>query len=116
MRKRTDLPSILILLVALSAAGRMAQAQQTPTPVKVELVTRAVSKTPVLIAYDRCIYKKYGLDVKLWLTPGEFPGAIEIGGNRMESPDISVDGGVPMVNAIPCQPRSKAATDCNHGL
>ena len=116
MRKRTDLPSILILLVALSAAGRMAQAQQTLTPVKVELVTRAVSKTPVLIAYDRGIYKKYGLDVKLWLPPGEFPGAIEMGGNRMESPDISVDGGVPMVNAILANRGPKrlqiATTDC----
>src|SRR6266849_253756 len=93
MRKR-----ISFLIVALLAA--MAQAQQPLTPVKVELVTRAISKTPVLIAYDRGIYKKYGLDVKLWLPPGEFPGAIEMGGNRMENPEVSVDGGVPMVSAI----------------
>src|SRR5215510_3359078 len=117
MRKRTDLPSILILLVALSAAGRMAQAQQTLTPMKVELVTRAVSKTPVLIAYDRGIYKKYGLDVTLWLPPGEFPGAIELGGGKpMDNPDISVDGGVPMVAAILANRGPKrlqiATTDC----
>ena len=116
MRKRTHLPVILLLLVALSAAGGMAQAQQNPTPLKVELVTRAVSKTPVLIAYDKGFYKKYGLDVKLWLPPGEFPGAIEMGGQRMESPDISVDGGVPMVTAILANRGPKrlqiATTDC----
>src|SRR5262245_21721829 len=100
MRKRIHFPVIWLLFVVLSA-GRIAESQQTPTPLKVELVTRAVSKTPVLIAYDKGFYKKYGLDVKLWLPPGEFPGAIEMGGaQRMESPDISVDGGVPMVNAI----------------
>src|SRR5262249_61088186 len=91
MRKRTDLPSILILLVALSVAGRMAQARQTLTPVKVELVTRAVSKTPVLIAYDRGIYKKYGLDVKVWRPPGEIPGALGIRGHRKGEPQHSLD-------------------------
>lgn len=75
------------------------QAQQRLIPVKVELITRAVSKTPVLVAYDKGIYKKYGLDVTLWLPPAEFPGAIETPG-RMVNPDISVDGGVPMVTAI----------------
>jgi NitT/TauT family transport system substrate-binding protein len=73
--------------------------QQNLIPVKVELITRAVSKTPVLIAYDKGIYKKYGLDVKLWLPPGEFPGAMETPG-KMENADISVDGGVPMVTDI----------------
>src|SRR2546422_3905952 len=110
MRKQTYLPAILFLLVAL------AQARQTLTPLKVELVTRAISKTPVLIAYDRGIYKKYGLDVKLWLPPGEFPGAIEMDGKPMESPDISVDGGVPMVTAILANRGPKrlqiATTDC----
>jgi ABC-type nitrate/sulfonate/bicarbonate transport system substrate-binding protein len=76
-----------------------AQGQGALIPVKVELVTRAVAKTPVLMAYDRGFYKKYGLDVQIWLPPGEFPGAIETPG-RMENPDFSVDGGVPMVAAI----------------
>jgi ABC-type nitrate/sulfonate/bicarbonate transport system substrate-binding protein len=75
------------------------QVPQNLTPVKAELVTRAVSKTPVLIAYDRGIYKKYGLDVTLWLPPGEFPGAIETPG-RMQNPEFSIDGGVPMVTAM----------------
>jgi NitT/TauT family transport system substrate-binding protein len=89
--------------------------QQTLIPVKVELITRAVSKTPVLIAYDKSLYKKYGLDVKLWLPPGEFPGAIETPG-KMENADISVDGGVPMVAAILANRGPKrlaiATTDC----
>src|SRR6266536_2643104 len=113
---RKHLPSILLLLVALSAAGRMAQARQTLTPLKVELVTRAVSKTPVLIAYDKGIYKKYGLDVKLWLPPGEFPGAIEIGRQADGQPRHQrrwrrADG-----QRHPCQPGSQAAADRNHGL
>jgi len=34
-------------------------------------------------------YKKYGLDVKLMLPPGEFPGAIEMGGQQDGQPDIA---------------------------
>src|SRR5438094_8179837 len=94
MRRR-----ILLLLVVLLAAS-IAWSQQTLTPLKVELVTRAISKTPVLIAYDKGIYKKYGLDVKLWLPPGESPGASEMDGKPMDSADISVDGAVPMVTAL----------------
>ena len=104
--------AILVLFGALTSA----QAQQTLIPVKVELITRAVSKTPVLIAYDRGIYRKYGLDVTLWLPRGEFPGAIETPG-KMENPDFSVDGGVPMVTAILANRGPKriviATTDCD---
>src|SRR5919197_2931839 len=104
--------AIVVLLGALVTA----QGQPTLTPVKVELITRAVSKTPVLIAYDRGIYKKYGLDVTLWLPAAEFPGAIETPG-RMQNPDFSVDGGVPMVTAILANrgPRrlTIASTDCD---
>ncbi|HEY3161030.1 MAG TPA: ABC transporter substrate-binding protein [Vicinamibacterales bacterium] len=105
-----------LAIVALSGALAAAQAQQALVPVKVELITRAVSKTPVLIAYDRGIYKKYGLDVTLWLPPGEYPGAIETPA-RMENPDFSVDGGVPMVTAILANRGPKrlaiATTDCD---
>jgi NitT/TauT family transport system substrate-binding protein len=96
---RRSLTFAILALLLATAAGIAAQAQQPLIPVKVELVTRAVAKTPVLIAYDRGIYKKYGLDVTIWLPKGEFPGAIETPG-RMENPDFSVDGGVPMVTAI----------------
>ena len=105
------------LAIVLSFGGlAAAQAQPTLIPVKVELITRAVSKTPVLIAYDRGLYRKYGLDVMLWLPHGEFPGAIETPG-KMENPDISVDGGVPMVTAILANRGPKrlaiATTDCD---
>lgn len=100
----------------LFASQSDGQARQNLTPVKVELITRAVSKTPVLIAYDRGIYKKYGLDVTLWLPAGEFPAAIETPGGRMENPEFSVDGGVPMVDAILKNRGPKrlaiATTDC----
>jgi ABC-type nitrate/sulfonate/bicarbonate transport system substrate-binding protein len=90
----------ILFAFAATIAGFAAQrGEQVLTPIKVELITRAVSKTPVLIAYDRGIYKKYGLDVTLWLPKGEFPGAIETGA-RLQHPEFSVDGGVPMVSAI----------------
>lgn len=117
MSTRTS-PVILLMLCvdALFASLSSGQAPQQLIPVKVELITRAVSKTPVLIAYDKGIYKKYGLDVTLWLPPGEFPGAMEMGGNKMEDPDFSVDGGVPMVSAILANRGPKrltiATTDC----
>lgn len=101
--------------VLLFGALTSARAQQNLIPVKVELVTRAVSKTPVLVAYDKGIYRKYGLDVTLWLPAAEFPGAIETPG-RMEKADISVDGGVPMITAILDNRGPKrlaiATTDC----
>src|SRR5438093_739358 len=104
-------------VVVLFGALVSAQGQQNVTPVKVELITRAVSKTPVLIAYDRGIYRKYGLDVTLWLPPAEFPGAIETPEKRMDNPDFSVDGGVPMVTAILAGRGPKrltiATTDCD---
>ena len=116
MRERTHLAWMMFWLVPMIAGVSIARAQQNLIPVKVELVTRAVSKTPVLLAYDRGIYKKYGLDVQLWMPPGEFPGAIEMGGQRMDNPDFSVDGGVPMVSAILATRGPKrlqiATTDC----
>jgi NitT/TauT family transport system substrate-binding protein len=103
----------LVLLFLAASAGQAFP--QTLTPIKVELITRAVSKTPVLIAYDKGLYKKYGLDVTLWLPAGEFPGAFETPG-KMENPEFSVDGGVPMVDAILKNRGPKrlaiATTDC----
>ena len=47
--------TVCIALLLCVVTG--AQAPQNLIPVKVELITRAVSKTPVLIAYDRGIYR-----------------------------------------------------------
>jgi NitT/TauT family transport system substrate-binding protein len=104
--------------VAAAAApfAHHARAQEPLIPVTVELLTRAVSKMPVMIAYDKGYYKKYGLDVKLWMPEGEFPGAIEMN-QRVERPDISVDGGAPMINAVVSGRGAKrlllASTDCD---
>jgi hypothetical protein len=51
---------IFLLSLAAVLAGYGHVNGQSPTPIKVELITRAVSKTPVLIAYDKGLYKKYG--------------------------------------------------------
>ena len=105
---------LLTLAAVLAGYGQIDG--QTLIPVKVELITRAVSKTPVLIAYDKGLYKKYGLDVTLWMPPGEFPGAIETERTRLVRPEFSVDGGVPMVTAIlrgsGPQRMTIASTDC----
>src|SRR5579885_481565 len=112
---RHALKALMLILAAifLASSGR---AQQTLTPVKVELITRAVSKLPVLIAYDKGFYKKYGLDVRLWMPPGEFPGAMEMGGPKMVHPEFSVDGGVPMIAEFLAhespQRLAIATTDC----
>ena len=98
--KIKDVARFFGLVLLVLSAVRVARTQDKLIPVKVELLTRAVSKTPVLIAYDDGIYKKYGLDVHLWLSPGEEPGLVEIGGKPMEHPDFSVDGGVPMMTSI----------------
>jgi len=109
--------TVLFSLVAVVGSYGVIHGQARPAliPVQVELITRAVSKTPVLVAYDKGLYEKYGLNVTLWLPPGEFPGAIETG-PRLERPEFSVDGGVPMVTAIlrNTGPRrlTIASTDC----
>ena len=109
--------TVLFSLVAVVGSYGVIHGQARPAliPVQVELITRAVSKTPVLVAYDKGLYEKYGLNVTLWLPPGEFPGAIETG-PRLERPEFSVDGGVPMVTAIlrGAGPRrlTIASTDC----
>ena len=116
MRHRHGKPLLwLFVWSLLFPAAAALKAQQKLIPVKVELITRAVSKVPVLVAYDKGIYKKYGLDVQLWMPHGEFPGAMEMGGARMDNPDISVDGGVPMVSAILAGKTKRlaiATTDC----
>lgn len=100
----------------VAATGALLLAQEKLTPVTVELLTRAVSKMPVMIAHDLGFYRKHGLDVHLWMPEGEFPGAIEFG-EEIERPDISVDGGAPMINRVLANKGPKrlliASTDCD---
>jgi ABC-type nitrate/sulfonate/bicarbonate transport system substrate-binding protein len=105
-----------LVFSALMAGLVTGRAQQNLIPVKVEMLTRAISKLPVLIAYDKGLYRKYGLDVQLWMPKSEFPGAIEMDGPKMIHPEFSVDGGVPMIESFieHQEPRrvAIASTDC----
>ena len=106
----------LMAFIALLGGLLTGRAQQKLIPVKVEMLTRAISKLPVLIAYDKGLYRKYGLEVQLWMPKGEFPGAIEMDGPKMIHPEFSVDGGVPMIESFieHQEPRrlAIASTDC----
>ena len=42
-------------------------AQEDLIPLTVELLNRSINKLPFVIAKDRGLYKKYGLDVTLWM-------------------------------------------------
>jgi NitT/TauT family transport system substrate-binding protein len=116
MRRKSII--ILSALLALLGASNLSRAQQQDViPLRVELLSRAVSKTPLMIAYDQGLYKKHGLDVKLWLPDPEYPAGIKTAGAQPEKPDISVDGGTPMMVSITTNaayPRRVilASTDC----
>lgn len=114
------------LLVVLILAGRLSFAQQQPDviPLSVELLNRSLNKLPFVIAKDRGLYRKYGLDVKLWMPDvddewgmPEAKGGINVDMARPERPDISVDGGTPMMVSILTNARARlrimvATTDC----
>jgi len=83
----------------------------------VEMLTRSINKLPFVIAEDQGLYKKHGLDVQQWMPPPEFPGGIEVDVERPENPDISIDGGTPMMVALITNARARnriilATTDC----
>src|SRR5690242_12878721 len=84
-------------ILLLATLPGVAIAQQSAS-VKAELLTRAIAKLPVMIAYDHGLYKKYGVDVQLWMPHGEYPGAIEFNPDQQpKRPEFSVDGGTPMM-------------------
>jgi ABC-type nitrate/sulfonate/bicarbonate transport system substrate-binding protein len=100
MRKTMASKGRLITILLLAATAVRAQQNEPLIPLQVELLSRAVSKMPLMIAYDQGLYKKHGLDVKLWLPEAEYPGGIETAKEQPKRPDISVDGGTPMMVSI----------------
>ena len=105
----------LALLWAGSTGSTLAQ---DVIPLQVEMLTRAISKLPLVIAQDHGLYKKHGLDVKFWMPEAEYPGGIPADIERPEVPDLSVDGGTPMMVRITTDasyPRRVilASTDCS---
>jgi ABC-type nitrate/sulfonate/bicarbonate transport system substrate-binding protein len=106
-------------ILAAFAAGIPMSAQQQELPkVRIELLTRAISKLPLVIAQDQGLYKKHGLDVEIWMPEPEYPNAITVTVERPEEPDLSVDGGTPMINNLMTNARYPkriilASTDCS---
>src|SRR5689334_25405330 len=114
-----------LFLIAIASLARAAYAQQSdPIPLTVELLNRSINKLPFVIAEEKGLYKKYGLDVKLWMPDvddawgmPEAKGGINVHMERPERPDISIDGGTPMMASILTNARAKfrimlATTDC----
>jgi NitT/TauT family transport system substrate-binding protein len=119
---RMSLASVLLSFFVLSCPA-FAQ-QPEPIPLTVELLNRSINKLPFVIAEERGLYKKYGLEVRLWMPDvndvwgmPEAQGGINVKMPRPENPDISVDGGTPMIASILMDARAHkriilATTDC----
>jgi len=120
----------MVFTLILSTGQQPVHAQQQLTPLTAELLNRSVNKLPFVIALERGLYKKYGLDVKLWMPDPsyiaqwgtgeeEFEGGIKVDMERPEDPDLSIDGITPMMVRIttnaPDYGRHRiaiASTDC----
>ncbi|MSO21424.1 MAG: ABC transporter substrate-binding protein [Acidobacteria bacterium] len=112
--------ALMVASVPCPANGQ----QPDVIPLTVELLNRSINKLPFVIAEDRGLYKKYGLDVKLWMPNvddewgmPDAKGGVNVQVERPESPDISVDGGTPMMASILTNARAHlrimlATTDC----
>lgn len=107
-----------MMIAALCAATPLRSQQQELPKVRIELLTRAISKLPLVIAQDQGLYKKHGLDVEIWMPEPEYPNAITMDIERPEEPDLSIDGGTPMINNLATNARYPkriilASTDCS---
>ena len=86
-------------------------------PLVVQMGARSVSKLPFVIAVDQGLYKKYGLDVNLWMPPPDFEGGKQVPGKEPERADISINGATPMIVDVTINARGRhlivlASTDC----
>ena len=119
----------LSLLTVLAAAGVACTAQQERMHLVVSVPTRAMSKTPFVIAADQGLYEKYGLDVELWLGDPELEGGKKtylrfwesvwmVLGLREPEVDVVTDGHTPRIVRQVGDPQSPqlvsvGATDCS---
>lgn len=120
--------ALLVFCVLASGLGDRVRAEEDLIPLTVELLNRSINKLPFVIAKDRGLYKKYGLDVQLWMPDPTarwgtgvpaYEGGIKVDIERPEDPDISVDGGTPMMVRITTDAPARgqhriviATTDC----
>jgi ABC-type nitrate/sulfonate/bicarbonate transport system substrate-binding protein len=88
----------LVLLTFATSGPALAQQQQL-IPLRVRLGDVAMQKTPFLVAYDEGIYKKNGLDVDQFISPGAAETVRRSGVTvpsqyvRDDSAPISIGGG-----------------------
>jgi ABC-type nitrate/sulfonate/bicarbonate transport system substrate-binding protein len=94
---RGVLGSLCFCAVALGCDPDAPRAEGDLIPLSVELGSRSVSKLPFVIAADQGLYEKHGLAVRLWMPEPDFRGGWEPSTERPRRPDISVDGGTPMM-------------------
>ena len=89
----------LSLLIFLAVGTRGTALAQQLTPLRVRLGDVAMQKVPFLVAYDEGIYKKNGLDVDQFITPGAAEtvrrSGVAVPGEyvRDDSAPISIGGG-----------------------
>jgi ABC-type nitrate/sulfonate/bicarbonate transport system substrate-binding protein len=106
-RRRWGFAAHVAILATLAPAGWSIGDRE---PLQVVLGTRSLSKVPFLIALDQGLYEKYGLHVKVWMPPPEFPGGRSmpeeaLGTDRPENPAILVDGQTPIMYRMLTQAR-----------
>src|SRR5262245_46101332 len=114
----------------LAVTGAACTTDQWRLPLVVDVPGRTMSKLTFVIAEDRGLYKRHGLDVELRLPPSEFEGGTEthprfwprvlrrLGLQEEPSPDIIVNGHTPQMvrqirNARTPKLVALAATDCS---
>src|SRR5205807_8140972 len=93
-------------LLLAAAAIAIASAQEKPVHIEVSLGDVSLNKVAFLIADDAGIYKKHGLQVEQFITPGAADAAkrngvivpqryVRAGGG--EGADITIGGGIPTI-------------------
>jgi NitT/TauT family transport system substrate-binding protein len=90
-----------LLLAWMGVAFAAPGSAQTLTPLKVEMGDVSVNKIPFLIALDKGLYKKYGLDVDMVPFSPSAADVHKIKGREKHRRDIDADirvgGGAPMI-------------------
>ena len=93
----------LLFSIAVGWPARPARAQQDMLPLRVRLGDVSINKVPTIIAYEEGIYKKNGLDVQQWISPGAADVVNKSGYNipdqyvRNAPADIGLGGGAPAI-------------------
>jgi NitT/TauT family transport system substrate-binding protein len=103
MRKRLWLGTALASVLASGVAD--SQGQQPLDQLVVPLTDVSINKVPYIVAKEAGLFKKYGLDVKLYITPGAAkkgqgdgmdPPPEFVGSATEKRSDLSTGGGVGM--------------------